>query len=406
MLTMAENNDVALLQRAMEGLETTAVIARSLQRSERQVYRMMARIREQGPLGIVHRSRGRPSKRRLKENTVRKIMKLVEQKYQDINDTHLREILAREEDIHIGRETLRRYLRQAGRPAKLKRRFQKHRSRRERKPSFGIMLQVDASHHDWLEGRGPQLSLIGGKDDATNHVWARFEDQETTWGYLNLMEDVCCHQGVPVSLYSDRHMIFFSPREATIEEQIKNISPLTQFGRAMKELGVTLIPAYSPQAKGRIENQWKTFQDRLVVELRLKGCKTKEEANAMLPEFLKSYNRQFAVPAMNHESAFRRSPTPGVLSRILCLKETRMVAKDHTVSFEGLVLQIPPSRRWRSIAGQHVEVLQLKNGSTEIEYKGMTVASFTAEAVTRMVVQNKHQKTQLKIHRDILKKAA
>ena len=258
-----------------------------------------------------------------------------------------------------------------------------------------MMEQIDGSPHDWLEGRGPWLTLIGAKDDANNHVWARFEEAESTWAYFHLMEGIFTTQGLPLSLYSDRHSIFYSPKEPTIEEQLKNITPLTQFGRAMEELGVTLIPAYSPQAKGRIENQWKTFQDRLVVELRLKGVKTLEEANEFLVKFLEDYNQRFSVLPKKKEAVFRKAPALSKLDRILCLKETRVVAKDHTVSFEGLVLQIPPSKRFRSIARQKVEVLQLKDGSIEIAYKQNIVARFRPEAVTRMVEQ-KNIKTELK----------
>ncbi len=259
-----------------------------------------------------------------------------------------------------------------------------------------MMLQIDGSPHDWLEGRGPRLTLIGAKDDATGFIWARFEPAETTWGYMELMKEIFFSKGLPLSLYSDRHTIFHSPKEPTIVEQINNIRPLTQFGRAMKELGITLIKAWSAPAKGRIENQWKTFQDRLVVELRLAGVRTAEEANRLLEWFLKEYNQRFCVAPRNQEPVFRASPTPARLERILCLKETRVVAKDHTISFEGLVLQIPPSGKFHSIARQKVQVLQLKDGSVEIHYQKQTVARFRPEAVKRLVETLKEEKCQLK----------
>lgn len=259
-----------------------------------------------------------------------------------------------------------------------------------------MMLQIDGSPHDWLEGRGPRLTLVGAKDDAVSFVWAHFEEAETTWGYMDLMKDVFTSKGLPLSLYSDRHTIFHSPKEPTIVEQINNVRPLTQFGRAMEEMGITIIKAWSAPAKGRVENQWKTFQDRLVVELRLAGARTREEANRVLEWFLKDYNRRFCVAARKQEPVFRPSPSPSKMDRILCLKETRTVAKDHTISFEGLILQIPPSRKFHSIARQKVQVLQLKDGSVEIVYKQQTVARFRPEAVKRLVEKCKDEKTQLK----------
>ena len=260
-----------------------------------------------------------------------------------------------------------------------------------------MMLQIDGSPHDWLEGRGPRLTLIGAKDDATSFVWARFEKAETTWGYLDLMREIFLSSGLPLSLYSDRHTIFHSPKEATIVEQINRIRPLTQFGRAMEALGITITKAWSAPAKGRIENQWKTFQDRLVVELRLARVKTKEEANQFLKGFLEDYNRRFTVPARKQEPVFRQSPPPSELDHILCLKETRTVNKDHTISFEGLVLQIPPGKKYWSIARQKAEVLQLRNGSVEIVYKNQTVARFNPEAIKRLVEKNNNGTSQLEI---------
>lgn len=259
-----------------------------------------------------------------------------------------------------------------------------------------MMLQLDGSPHAWLEDRGPWLTLVGAIDDATSHVWAHFEEAETTWAYFHLMEGVFSSHGLPTSLYSDRHTIFHILKEATIIEQLNNQRPLTQFGRGMEELGIRILKAWSPQAKGRIERLWRTFQDRLVVELRLAGVKTKEEANLFLEKFLPEHNRRFAVKPTQAGSFFRKPPSPSKLDRILCLKETRVVNKDHTISFDGLVLQIPPSSRWRSITGQKVQVLQMKDGSVEIVYKNLPVARFCPEAISRLVTQHKPEKSQLK----------
>lgn len=396
LLTMQEQQRIEVMQRVMDEAMEVGEASQVLQRTERTIFRMLQRVRQGGLRGLIHGNRGKPSPRKIRPLIRSKILALVRGKFADINDTHLTELLKREVKITIGRETLRAMLREAKIPAKLKRRRRKHRSRRERKEAFGMMLQIDGSPHDWLEGRGPWLTLIGAKDDATSFVWAQFEDAETTWGYLDLMRPIFLSKGLPLSLYSDRHTIFHTPKEPTIVEQIKNVRPLTQFGRAMGELGITLIKAWSAPAKGRIENQWKTFQDRLVVELRLAGATTREEANRVLIPFLKAYNQRFTVAARQRESVFRASPPPAQLDRILCLKETRTVNKDHTISFEGLLLQIPPSTKWRSIARQKVEVLQWRDESVEIIYKTMTVARFSPEAIERLTHQHKPERCQLK----------
>lgn len=396
LLTMKDQRKIEVIEAVMDRRVSVEEGSRVLDRSVRTIFRQLKCLREKGLQGLIHGSRGRKSPRRIPEKIRQRIVTLARGDYADINDTHLKEILKREEGIVIGRETLRGLLRGAKLPPKQKRKTRKYRSRRERKETFGMMLQLDASLHDWLEGRGPWLSLVGGIDDATNQVWAHFEEAETTWAYFNLMEGIFLSQGLPMSLYSDRHSIFHVLKEPTIIEQLNNQRPLTQFGRAMEELGIRILKAWSPQAKGRIERLWRTFQDRLAVELRLAGVKTKEEANLFLERFLPEFNRRFSVSAKKKGSFFRKSPASSKLDRILCLKETRRVNKDHTISFEGLVLQIPPSSRWRSITGQQVQVLQLKDGAVEIVYKNMTVATFSPEAISRLVNQHKPERNQFK----------
>lgn len=397
LLTMKDKRKIEVIQGVMDRRVSVEEGGRVLGRSVRTVYRMLGRLRKIGIGGLIHGNRGRESFRRIPSFVRDKVLALAQGKYADINDTHLQEILKKREKIDVGRSTLRRILRAGEIGPKRRRRFPKYRSRRERREAFGIMLQIDASPHDWLQGRGPWLTLVGAIDDATGHVWAHFEDSETTWAYLNLMEGVFSSHGLPVSLYSDRHTIFHAIKEPTILEQLNNSRPLTQFGRAMEELGIRIIKAWSPQAKGRIERLWGTFQDRLVVELRLAGASTKKEANEVLKTFLPEYNRRFTVRARKRESFFRAPPSPSKLDRSLCLKETRVVNKDHTVSFEGLILQIPPSRKWASIAKQKVEILQLKDGSTEIVYKNQIVARFSKEAMIRLVANHKPERSQLKI---------
>lgn len=395
-LTMGEKRKVEVIQMVMDGKMEISGASKVLGRTVRTIYRLLARVRKLGLEGVIHGNRGNDHSKVYADRTREKILDLVRGKYRDINDTHLVELLRKNEKITVSRQWLRLLLRGSGIKPKRKRRRPKYRSRRERKEAFGMMIQIDASDHDWLEGRGSKMVLVGGIDDATGFVWGRFEESESTWSYLRLMRQISLSHGIPLSLYSDRHMIFHSPKEPTIIEQIQNIRPLTQFGRAMKELNVELIPAYSAPAKGRIEKLWNTFQDRLIVEMRLKGIKTKDEANIFLQEFLKDYNERFTVPARKKERVFRKRLSLWQLDRTLCLKETRVVQKDHTISFEGLVLQIPPSSKWASIARQRVNVLQLKDGSIEITYKKMVVARFRSVAILRLLKQHKLDNSQLR----------
>jgi transposase len=382
---MKEVNRLRVLQGYMDGKILIEEAGRILKRCVRSVYRMVAKVRGKGPEGVLHGNRNKLSPRRVPEAVRKKVIELALGKYRDINDTHLCEILSKAEGIVMGRETLRGILRKEGIPSKRKVKRRKYRSRRERKEAFGMMLQLDASPHDWLQGRGPWLTLVGGKDDATGYVWAHFEEAETTWAYLDLMREVISTHGVPLSLYADRHSIFHTTREPTLIEQLKDVVPLTQFGRAMEELGISVMKAWTPQAKGRIERQWGVFQDRLVVELRLARANTLEQAREVLKSFLKEYNQRFCLPPKQAANVFRKAPPKAVLHNILCLKETRMVKKDHTVSFDGLVLQIPFCRKYPCIADRQVDVRQYRDGNIEIGYRGSIVARFSPEAVRRLL---------------------
>lgn len=395
-ITMRDEERIKVIQAVVGQKISKEQAGQVLRRTIRQVNRLIRRLMNHGVRGMIHGNRGRPSPRKIKESDRKRVLELVQGKYRDINDTHLKELLEKHEGIRIGRETLRGFLRKEKIAPKRKRKRSPYRSRRERKEAFGCMIQIDASRHDWLEGRGPWLTIVGGKDDATGFVWARFVPSETTWAYLTLMGDIAKTHGLPLSLYSDRHSIFNVLRVPTVIEQLNNTVPLSQFEGSMKELGITMIKAWSPQAKGRIERNWGIFQDRLVVELRLAGAKTQDEANAVLQPFLKDYNRHFTVPPRQKEAVFRKAPHGYHLDRILCLKETRTVNRDHTISFEGLILQIPPSQQFRSLATRKVNVLQLIDGSVEIEFQKQCVARFRPEAITRLIALNKKENSQLK----------
>lgn len=395
LLTMKDEKKLIVVQRVMDGTMDIGRGARVVGLSERQMYRLMAWVREEGPSGLIHGNRGNQYRRKYDVAMKEKVLGLVREKYQDVNDSHLAELLKEQEAIGIGRESLRQLLRGSGVLPKRKRRGKVYRRRRDRKVALGEMIQLDASLHDWLEGRGPVMSLVGGIDDATNKVWARFEVSECTWGYLRLLYNIIVSNGIPLSVYTDRHTILHSPKEPTIAEQLSGHPSLTQFGRACHELGIEMIKAHSPQAKGRVERLWGTFQDRLVVEMRLAGITTREEANRFLKRFLPRYNAQFSVAPQECEAVFlKRLPRPE-LERILCLKETRTVRPDHTISFEGLTLQIPSSSQWASIAKQKVTVMQLRGGSMEVWYKQKCVLSLSSVKVKDLIRKYRIEKTEL-----------
>ena len=297
-LTMRDEKRIEIIQRVFRGELTVLRAAVILGISERQCYRIKRRVHQQGPKGVIHRNRGRPCKRKVKEKIVGRVVALARRKYQGFNDHHLTEKLKEHEKIDLSREKVRRILRSWGISSPRKRRAAKHRSRRDRRLAEGMLLQVDGSPHDWLEGRGPRFCLIGAIDDATGKVIeAFFTLAESSWGYLRLFSEIFKRHGLAQSIYSDRHSVFWTDREPTLDEQLVNKRPLTEVGRALDELGVTLIFAGSPQAKGRIERLWGTFQDRLVSELRLAKAKTLEQAQAVLDRYLPEHNRRFSKPA-------------------------------------------------------------------------------------------------------------
>ena len=382
-LTMKEQKRVEVIQRVFTVEMTMAEAALVLGVSERQSYRIKARIRAEGVRGVIHGNRGHSCAWKVLEKTERKVVELARGKYWGLNDHHLTEKLE-EQGIKLSREKVRRILRARGISSPRKRRAPKHRSRRGRREAEGMMVQIDGSPHDWLEGRGPSLCLVGAIDDATSKVPAAFfEEQESTAAYFRLFLEIGRTQGLPLSAYADRHSIFFTERQPTIEEDLSGKRPKTQVGRALEELGVTLIPAGSPQAKGRIERLWGTFQDRLVSELRLAGAKNKEEAQAVLEQFLVQYNRRFSKPALKAAPAWRKVEAK-YLKRSLCFKYPRTVAKDNTVQFGGALLQIPKRSPYRSYANKKVQVHVLLDGSVGLFYQAEKIAWFDSKTTHTM----------------------
>jgi transposase len=377
-LTMREEKRLQIIERVYRRELTLVQAARIMGVSERQCYRIKARVTKHGAEGVVHGNRGRPCKRKIREKVVGRIVALARGKYRGFNDHHLTDKLKEEYHLEISREKVRRILRSHAIGSPRKRRGLKHRIRRQRRAAEGMMLQVDGSDHDWLEGRGPRLCLIGAIDDAGGKVpGAFFTRAESSWGYLRLFSEIFKRYGLPQSIYSDRHSVFWTDREPTLDEQLINKRPLTEVGRALDELEVTLILAGSPQAKGRIERLWGTFQDRLVSELRLAKAKTLEQAQAVLDRYLLEHNRKFSNPAQA-QPAWRKA-SPQQIEQALCFKEKRTVSNDNTITFDGVLFQIPKKSPHRSYANKRIDVHVLLDGSVELFYKQEKIAAFDSE---------------------------
>lgn len=344
-----------------------------LELSERQVWRLLAGYRKEGVSAIAHGNRGRKPANTLEDNIKLKVLELAQYPYRGFNHQHFTEKLNEKEGICISRSTVRRILLQRGISSPRKRRSPKHRSRRERYPQEGLLLQTDGSDHNWLEGRGPKLCLIGAIDDATSKVpYALFQEQETTQGYMRMLQEIVLRYGIPGALYHDKHSIFEvnEKQEPTLEEQLQGKEPITQMGRLLKELDITSISANSPQAKGRVERLWGTFQDRLTSELRLAGAKTLAEANQVLAAFLPEYNRKFTVEAREKEVAYRKVEKGFQAEEYFCFKYSRTVGNDNIVRFEEVRLQILPTDDRASYARCKVEVQQRLDGSLAVYYQG------------------------------------
>jgi len=374
MVTMSQKElqRVKVMENAAGGRLSVREASRLLHLSERQVQRLKRRYQPDSIDWVHHANLGRSMPWAVSLPQKQLILTLARGKYVGFNDSHLTEKLCAEEGLALSRETVRRILRAAKLASPQKRRPRQYRSRRPPRPRFGMMALTDASRHDWLQDRGPALTLIGFQDDATHKILAaHFQiEAENTVGYLFSLRTMILTHGIPLSLYRDRHAIFQrNDAHWTVAEQLAGKQSPTQLGRALEQLGIQQIPAYSPQAKGRIERAWRTFQDRLVSELRLAGAATLAEANAVLEKFCTDYNQRFARPATDAVCDFRRLPRRFDLNRCLSLHYQRVVNPDHTVTLGAHLIALPPLPGQRGYAGETVELSHQLDGTLRI-YRG------------------------------------
>ena len=353
--------------------------------TSRHTRRILAAYRERGAAALAHGHRGRRPVNATPEALVVDVAQLARTRYAGVNHTHLAELLAEREGIHIGRTTLRRVLLDAGLSSPRRRRPPKHRVRRQRMPQEGMLIQLDGSYHPWLGDQAPPFTLLIAVDDATGQVVSAWCcEHEDARSYFLLIRALVEHRGVPVALYTDRHAVFKHTPGPGLP------AGPTQFSRAMDELGTQMIFAQSPQAKGRVERTGGTFQDRLVAELRLAGATTLEQAQAVLDEFVPRFNRRFGVPPQCSEPAFRPLDPELCLEQVLCFKHRRKVDRDNTVRFQLRTLQLLPAPERPSYAGATVEVLEGLDGQLKVRHEGRSIAAQEAPP-SPVSLRNGHQ---------------
>jgi transposase len=338
-MTEKERKQCRVMEGLLQGAYTIKEASRVLGVSMRHTKRLKKKYLLGGSKELVHKNVGRKPVHALSEELKKKIIDLSQSSlYKGSNDRHLAELLQQYEGIKVSASSIRKILRGVGIAPKRKRRTKQVHRLRERKQRYGMMIQLDASQHDWLEGRSEKFTLFGGIDDATSKITGGlFRKNEDLEGYLQLMIQTIETDGIPEVIYTDMHTIFRSPKEnAMIEDQLEGKTPLSQFGKAMDDLGIVHVKAHSPQAKGRIERLWGTFQDRLPVEFRIRGICTMEQANAVLPELIQRHNEQFAVQPIDETSAFKSYNGTFPLKNILCYRgEMRSVGPGQTITYKG-----------------------------------------------------------------------
>ena len=376
-LNQKQQRKVDILTRLEAGAVDVGMAGELLGISARQLRRVRVRFRKEGFGGVLHGNAGRCAVNRTDPALVQQVLALAgpDGKYEDFNVCHLQELLGEQERIKIGRSTLDRVLKQAGLRHKAGKCGPVHRRKRLRRSAEGMLLQLDGSPFDWLEGRGPKADLIGAIDDATGKVvFLVFRPTEDQIGYLLLLRTVAQSYGIPMSIYHDRHTILRSPKQPTLEDELAGRSPMSQIQRVMAELGIESIPAYSPQAKGRIERLWRTLQDRLTKELRLAGITSLEEATAFLPGFIERYNRRFSKLPQDLDSAWMPLPADLDLSFYFAVRESRKVRSDNCISWLGQELQLLPGPEHPSLVERTISVHVVPEGDVYVYHDKHQVA--------------------------------
>ena len=363
-MSVKELRRVHVLRQTREQTLTQVQAGTLLGLTPRHIRRLLERVAQAGDQGLAHRGRGKPSNRRIPDTVKATVLKLYEKRYGDFGPTFAAEKLVECHGITLSAETVRGWLLAKG-VTHFQRRKRPHRAWRERKAQVGALVQLDGSHHDWFEGRGPRCVLMAYIDDASSRVYARFYAYEGTIPAMDSFMRYVRHYGIPLALYADKHTTYQSPALPTVDEQLAGVTPTSQFGRALGELGVELIPAHSPQAKGRVERLFKTFQDRVIKEMRLADVSTLDAANQFLAGYLPIHNRRFTVQPAQAADLHRPRPASRELDRSLCLKTTRCLRRDWTVAHHGHLYQVQTNVR-----ATHVMVEERVDGTMRMTHQG------------------------------------
>ncbi len=368
-LSQRERDRLSVLHEVEQGHLTQIAAAQRIKITDRQVRRLLLRIRAQGDRAVIHGLRGRPSNRKLAARFEQKVLARIGQRYADFGPTLAAEHLAKE-GLLVSRETLRKWMSKAAFWQPRSQRVKKIHVWRERRASFGELVMQDSSPFRWLEDRGPACQLIAVIDDATSRLWARFVEHDSTEENLRTFGGWLRRYGRPLAQYTDKNSIFCITRAAALAEQLRGETARSQFGRALSELGIEWIAAQSPQAKGRIERLFKTLQDRLVKELRLAGIDSIEAANHFLEtRFLPEWEARFTVAARNPRNAHRRLGREHRLEEILSVRVARKVAQDHTVSWDGNRWGVPREEVCAGLRGAQVEIERRLDGSHWLRFR-------------------------------------
>ncbi len=385
-----------LLQQVMDETLTLRQVTQALGVSYRQAVRLKAKVAAEGLSGLVHGNRGLPPANKPQAALWARVVALSRERYFDFNDSHFQQMLAEREGIVLSRETIRSWRRQAGLAPKQRRRAPKHRKRRPRSGAQGLMMLWDGSPHHWFGEAHAACCccLMAAIDDATGTVLAAFFcPAETSWAYLKLLEQVVTAWGVPMSVYQDRHgTLKRNDDHWSLAEELAGKQAPTQVGAALEALGIQPIFALSPQAKGRIERLFRTFQDRLTASLRLAGITEIAPANAFLPGFLQAHNTRFADPPAQPEPLWRTPPPPTHRERILSLCYPAKVSPDNAVRLDGMILDIPPGPGKRSYAKQPVQVRQLLDGRWRVYHRERMIAEAPATEIAELTRTRRRRK--------------
>ncbi|QGJ76907.1 ISNCY family transposase [Sinorhizobium meliloti] len=379
---------IEVLSKVIDGRMTLVTAAHVLGLSTRQVRRLLERMRTDGAASIRHKAIGRPSNNRISDGVRDYAVTLVRERYADFGPTLAAEKLAERDGLRVSRETLRKWMSEAGLwlSRKQRRTFHQPRLRRE---AYGELVQIDGSEHRWFEDRGDPCSLLVFIDDATGKLMQlRFVRSESAFSYFEALELYLKNHGAPVAFYSDKHSVF-----RVAKKDAKGGQGMTQFGRALYELNIDIICANTPQAKGRVERANQTLQDRLVKELRLRGIDTIAAANAYAPEFMADFNRRFGKAPRNPKDMHRPFAAHENLDGAMCRKEIRKLSNSLTLRYDKVMFILDPTDRAAALAGKKVVVCDYPDGRLEITDGEATLPYRTFDTLRSVhrseVVENK-----------------